>query len=38
MNLETEFEKSEDQMIANYWKNYILENKKASNFQSKRKI
>ena len=38
VSFETEFSQSDDQMIASYWKNYIQENRKASNFQSKRKL
>lgn len=38
INLQTEFAKSDDEVIAGYWKNYIIENRKNSHFQSKRKL
>lgn len=35
---ETEFEKSDDLMIVNYWKNFMAQNRNNSQFQSKRKL
>ncbi len=35
--MEEEFEKSEDKIIQSYWGQIMSENRKSSNFQSKRK-
>ncbi len=37
VNMEEEFEKSEDKIIQSYWGQIMSENRKSSNFQSKRK-
>ena len=37
VNMEEEFEKSEDKLIKSYWGQIMNENKKNSTFQSKRK-
>lgn len=37
VNMQEEFEKSEDKMIQSYWAQMMNENKKGATFQSKRK-
>ena len=38
VTFEQEFSKSQDKMVANYWKEIVENNKKGQGFQSKRKL